>query len=46
MSKREGEVREIPFVKNEMKNQAPKTGKPADKKGRPGKSGFGIRGRV
>jgi hypothetical protein len=38
MSKREGEVREIPFVKNEMKNQAPTTGKPADKKDAPGKA--------
>ena len=38
MSKREGEVREIPFLKNDMKDQAPSTGRPADQTDAPGKA--------
>jgi hypothetical protein len=38
MSRREGEVREIPFLKNDMKEQAPTTGRPADQTDAPGKS--------
>ena len=38
MSKREGEVREIPFLKNDMKEQAPTTGRPADQADAPGKA--------
>jgi hypothetical protein len=38
MSKREGEVREIPFLKNDMKDQAPTTGKSLDKTDAPGKA--------
>jgi hypothetical protein len=38
MSKRQGEVREIPFLKNDMKDQTPTTGKPLDKTDAPGKA--------
>jgi len=38
MSKREGEVREIPFLKNDMKDQAPTTGRRADQTDAPGKA--------
>jgi hypothetical protein len=38
MSKRESEVWEIPFLKNDMKDQAPTTGKPVDKTDAPGKA--------
>jgi hypothetical protein len=38
MSKREGEVREIPFLKNDMKDQAPTTGRPAGQTDAPGKA--------
>ena len=38
MSKREGEVREIPFLKNDMKDQAPTTGRPLEQTDAPGKA--------
>jgi hypothetical protein len=38
MSKREGEVREVPFLKNDMKSQPPATGKPLDRSDCPGKA--------
>lgn len=36
MSKREREVREVPFLKNDMKNQPPSTEKPLDRADAPG----------
>jgi hypothetical protein len=38
MSKREGEVREVPFLHNDMKNQAPTTGRRSDQADAPGKA--------
>ena len=38
MSKGQGEVREVPFLKNDMKDQAPTTGRPIDKADAPGKA--------
>jgi hypothetical protein len=38
MSKQEGEVREVPFLKNDMKVQPPATGKPLDCSDSPGKA--------
>jgi hypothetical protein len=38
MSKREGEVREVPFLGNDMKNQAPTTGRRSDQADAPGKA--------
>ena len=38
MSKREGEVREVPFLGNDMKDQAPTTGKPSNQADAPGKA--------
>jgi len=38
MSKREGEVREVPFLGNDMKDQPPTTGKPSSKADAPGKA--------
>jgi len=38
MSKREGEVREVPFLQNDMKNQPPTTGKPLEPADAPGKA--------
>jgi hypothetical protein len=37
-SKREGEVREVPFLKNDMKDQLPATGKCLDRADSPGKA--------
>jgi len=37
-SRREGEVREVPFLRNDMKNQPPSTGKPLDCSDSPGKA--------
>lgn len=37
-SKREGEVREVPFLKNDMKDQPPATGKCLDHADSPGKA--------
>jgi len=36
VSKREGEVREVPFLKNDMKDQLPATGKCLDRTDSPG----------
>jgi len=39
MSKREGEVREVPFLRNDMKmKEPPTTGKPLDKADAPGRA--------
>ena len=38
MSYSEGEVREIPFLKNDMKDHAATTGRPVDKADAPGKA--------
>lgn len=38
MSKREGEVREVPFLGNDMKDQPPTTGKPSNQTDAPGKA--------
>ena len=38
MSSREGEVREIPFLGNDMKDHAATTGKPLDQADAPGKA--------
>jgi hypothetical protein len=38
LSKREGEVREVPFLGNDMKDQAPTTGRPLDQADAPGKA--------
>jgi hypothetical protein len=38
MSKREGEVREVPFLKIDMKSHQPATGKPLDHSDSPGKA--------
>jgi len=38
MSKREGEVREVPFLKNDMKDQLPATGRCLDRADCPGKA--------
>jgi len=38
MFSREGEVREVPFLKNDMKNHMPATGKPLDRADSPGKA--------
>ncbi|MEO8052482.1 MAG: hypothetical protein ABI833_18890 [Acidobacteriota bacterium] len=38
MSKREGEVREIPFLKNDMKDQPAATGRPLNHADCPGKA--------
>ncbi len=38
MSKREGEVREVPFLGNDMKDQPPTTGKPSNQADAPGKA--------
>ena len=38
MSRREGEVREIPFLGNDMKDHAATTGKPLDQADAPGKA--------
>jgi len=38
MSNREGEVREVPFLKNDMKSHVPATGKPLDRADSPGKA--------
>ena len=38
MSKQEGEVREVPFLKNDMKSQLPATGKRLDCSDSPGKA--------
>jgi hypothetical protein len=38
MSKREGEVRELPFLKNDMKDQTPSTGRRSDQTDAPGKA--------
>ncbi len=38
MSKRAGEVREVPFLKNDMKDQLPTTGKPSNHIDAPGKA--------
>lgn len=37
-SKHEGEVRELPFLKNDMKSHLPTTGKPLDRADSPGKA--------
>ena len=36
--RREGEVREVPFLKNDMKDQLPATGKCLDRADSPGKA--------
>ena len=38
MSKREGEVREVQFLGNDMKDQPPTTGKPSNQADAPGKA--------
>ena len=38
MSKREGEVREVPFLGNDMKDQPPTTGRPSNQTDAPGKA--------
>jgi hypothetical protein len=38
MSKREGEVREVPFLGNDMKDQPPTTGRPSNQADAPGKA--------
>ena len=38
MFKREGEVREVPFLKNDMKDRLPATGKCLDRADSPGKA--------
>ena len=38
MPKHEGEVREVPFLKNDMKSHLPATGKPLDRADCPGKA--------
>lgn len=38
MSRREGEVREVPFLGNDMKDEAATTGKPLDRADAPGKA--------
>ena len=38
MSNDEGEVREIPFLKNDMRDHAATTGRPVDKADAPGKA--------
>jgi hypothetical protein len=36
MSNQQGEVREVPFLKNDMKSHPPATGKPLDRSDSPG----------
>lgn len=38
MSKREGELREVPFLRNDMKDQPATTGKPLNRADAPGKA--------
>lgn len=38
MPKHEGEVREVPFLGNDMKDQGPTTGKPSDQADAPGRA--------